>query len=90
VTELPVTVDWFGGRHGVRWTRAQLGGQLAARLEGPDPVGVMLHHAVTDDRELALVEEMLALFVGHPATELTTMATLASPSSPGPSCALSA
>ena len=74
---MPVTVDWFGHRKGVRWTRAELAARLADQVRGRDPIGVMLHHAVTDDDELARVDELLALFGQHPRVRLTSIAALA-------------
>lgn len=67
LVEVPVTLDWFGHRKGVRWTRRELGARLATQVAGPDPIGVMLHHAVTEPGELALVAELVALLAGHPA-----------------------
>lgn len=66
LAQVPVQVDWFGQRKGVRWTREQLGQLIADRLLADDPVGVMLHHAVTDRDELARVEELVSLFSSHP------------------------
>ena len=77
LTEVPVTVDWFGHRKGVRWTPAELAARLADQVRGRDPIGVMLHHAVTDDDELARVDELLALFGQHPRVRLTSIAALA-------------
>ncbi len=76
--EVPVTVDWFGGRHGVRWSQAELGERLANRLAGAEPTGVMLHHAVTDDGELAAVAELVSVLAAHGAAELTTLLDVAS------------
>jgi peptidoglycan/xylan/chitin deacetylase (PgdA/CDA1 family) len=77
LAEVPVTVDWFGGRKGVRWTRGELAGRLAAGVEAGGPVGVMLHHAVTDAAELAAVDELLALVAATPAAEPATILELA-------------
>ena len=61
LVEVPVTVDWFGHRKGVRWTELELAGRIAADVAGGGPVGVMLHHAVTDDEELAAIAELLKI-----------------------------
>ncbi|HEX9994551.1 MAG TPA: hypothetical protein VGB14_16595, partial [Acidimicrobiales bacterium] len=74
LAEVPVTVDWFGGRKGVRWAPAELGRRLADGVRGGGPVGVMLHHAVTDDDERAAVDELLALVAGAPAARPATIA----------------
>lgn len=77
LVELPVTVDWFGNRKGVRWTREELGEVIAASIRRDRAVGVMLHHAVTDRAELAGVDELLALVDGHPHAQATTIISLA-------------
>ncbi len=77
LVEIPVTVDWFGHRKGVRWTRDELAERIAAALTVPEPAGLMLHHAVTDAAELAAVEAIVALLAGHPAARLTTIVELA-------------
>ena len=38
----------------------------------------MLHHAVTDDGELAAVAELVSVLAGHGAAELTTLLDVAS------------
>ena len=77
VTEVPVTLDWFRHRRGVRWTPEELVSRLAAQLRHGDPVGVMLHHAVTDADDLARVDELLALVARHAGVRLTSIAELA-------------
>jgi hypothetical protein len=74
--EVPVTVDWFGRDKGVRWSPDRFAGRLAESLTQDRVVGVMLHHAVTDDAELARVGELLGLLTGHDATTMTTLAAL--------------
>jgi hypothetical protein len=53
--ELPVHVDWMAHRHGVRVGLDELGARLAAAVEQGGPVGLMLHHAVLDDADLAAI-----------------------------------
>lgn len=77
VAEVPVTVDWFGGRRGVRWTPAELAARLADGVAGGGPVGVMLHHAVTDDDERAEVDRLLALVAAAPAARPAAILELA-------------
>jgi predicted deacetylase len=77
LTEVPVTVDWFGHTRGVRWTSAEVAARVADRVRGREPVGVMLHHAVTDVDELARIEELVALVAGHPGARTTSLCEVA-------------
>lgn len=77
LTEVPVTVDWLGHTRGVRWTTAELAGRVADRVRGRDPIGVMLHHAVTDDDELDRVEDLVALCAAHPRVRVTSLCEVA-------------
>ena len=77
LAEVPVTVDWFGHRKGARWTRPQLAERLATCVRGGGPVGVMLHHAVTDDAERAAIDELVALVARHPRAENVTIDAVA-------------
>ena len=77
LVEVPVTVDWFGHHRGERWTPDQLAERIARGAAGGEPVGVMLHHAVTDDAELARVDELLSLLAGHPRVRVTSIRELA-------------
>lgn len=77
LVEVPVTVDWFGHRKGVRWTRDELARRLAAGVAGGGPVGVMLHHAVSDDEELDAVADVLAVVAAAPAARPVTITELA-------------
>ncbi|MBA3417511.1 MAG: hypothetical protein H0U09_02220 [Geodermatophilaceae bacterium] len=77
LTEVPVTVDWFGRQHGQRWTRAELAARIAAAVAAPEPVGLMLHHAVTDEHELAAIEQVVALLARHPAVRRASILELA-------------
>jgi len=61
VTELPVSIDWFGHRKGVRLTLAEIGASLSAAASSRTPVGVMLHHALMDDEEREKLVELLKL-----------------------------
>jgi peptidoglycan/xylan/chitin deacetylase (PgdA/CDA1 family) len=77
LAEVPVTLDWFGHHKGVRWTPAALATRLADQVRAGDPIGVMLHHAVTDADELARVDELLGLSARHPAVRTTSIVELA-------------
>jgi peptidoglycan/xylan/chitin deacetylase (PgdA/CDA1 family) len=80
--EVAVSVDWFGRRKGVPLTRAELAAQIADRVGGDHPVGVMLHHAVTDDDELARIDDLLDLVAAHPAVDTAVITELAAAQSP--------
>jgi Polysaccharide deacetylase len=72
--ELPVTVDWFARRRGVRVDRSGRGQLLADAARDARPVGVMLHHAVLADDDLADLTDLLRLVADHPAVRLRLMA----------------
>ncbi len=67
LVELPVTADWFAKRKGVAVDRAGRSELLAASARGSTPVGVMLHHAVMADEDLADLGALLGLVAAHPA-----------------------
>jgi peptidoglycan/xylan/chitin deacetylase (PgdA/CDA1 family) len=77
IAEVPITVDWFGSRKGVRWTPFQLVEKLAEAVRSGRPVGIMLHHAVTDPGEFAAIGALLALLSTHPNTRATPLTALA-------------
>jgi len=72
--EVPVTVDWFAKKKGVPLTRDEIGRQIADQIAAGDgPVGVMLHHAVTDAENLASIDGLLALVAGHESAVSTSI-----------------
>ncbi|MGZ5398537.1 MAG: hypothetical protein ACXWDM_00900 [Nocardioides sp.] len=73
LVEVPVTVDWFTHRQGLRYTPAELAARLADQVRNGDPIGVVLHHAVTDADELVRVDELLALSARHPLIRITSI-----------------
>jgi peptidoglycan/xylan/chitin deacetylase (PgdA/CDA1 family) len=74
--EVMITVDWFGHRKGERWTRPQLADRIAADISRGGPVGVMLHHAVSDDTELGAIDSFVELVAGHEAARHATIVDL--------------
>jgi hypothetical protein len=74
--ELPVQVDWFAKRTGVRLGRDAVGEQLAARAGGPAPLGVMLHHAEMDTEDLTAMSELLDLICAHERARCLSMAAV--------------
>ena len=77
LVEIPVTVDWFGHHRGIRWTREEMGEVVAASIRRDRAVGVMLHHGVTDEADLAGIDDLLALVAGHANAQATTIMALA-------------
>jgi peptidoglycan/xylan/chitin deacetylase (PgdA/CDA1 family) len=74
LAEVPVTVDWFAKKKSEPWARQEIARQLAKQvLSGGAPVGVMLHHAITNEEHLGLVDELLALVEGHPKATSTSI-----------------
>lgn len=76
--ELPVRVDWFARRKGLRLSREELGASLAAAVGDPaSPIGVMFHHELMDEAELTSAGELLALLAAHPSARCRLMSSLA-------------
>jgi hypothetical protein len=67
VAELPVTLDWFARSAGRRLTPADWADRLASIVTSArTPVGLMLHHAVMDDREQDGWGSLLRVLAWHP------------------------
>lgn len=75
--EIPIAVDWFAHRKKVRLSQVEWGELLAAKLESPDPVGIMLHHAVMDAEEMQALAQLLSLLARHPNAGCQTMQSIA-------------
>lgn len=76
--ELPVRVDWFARRKGVRLGLEELGASLAGAARDPaSPVGVMFHHELMDDKELARAGDLLSLLAAHPRARCRLLSSLA-------------
>jgi hypothetical protein len=76
--ELPVDVDWSkhyraGGPVAIAEALAQT---ISARSADGQPLGLMLHHAVMDEGELALLEGWLAELARHPCLRWRSMRSL--------------
>lgn len=84
LVEVPVRLDWFAHRKRIRLTLEELGQGLASEIRsGPQPVGVMFHHALMDEAELADAGLVLELLAGHPSARVRPMIELiARPGSP--------
>ena len=77
LVELPIGIDWFAHRKGVRLSRPDFGQLVAAAIRRPGPVGIMFHHAVMDEAERDATGALLALISQHPMAEPTLMRSLA-------------
>ena len=79
LAEMPVSVDWsYAKRDGRRLTFDELGELAAKRVRIGGAVGVNLHHAVMDDEELGLLDELCRLLAGHGAACCRPLFALAS------------
>jgi len=65
LSELPVSIDWFGLRKGVRLTPNEIGESLRKAASSQAPVGVMLHHALVDENDRQRIRELLELLSSH-------------------------
>jgi hypothetical protein len=78
LAEVPVSVDWsYAKRDGQRLTFDELGELAAERARLGAPVGVNLHHAVMDDEELGLLDELCGLLAAHDAVRCRPLLALA-------------
>jgi hypothetical protein len=75
--ELPITIDWFANRKGIRLGATELGAELAAGIGAGEPVGMMLHHALMDQEELQACGELLKLLAAHDNADCYLMDQLA-------------
>ena len=83
LSELPVRVDWFARRKGVRLSLEGLGVLLAeAAGAAASPVGVMFHHELMDDEELRRADELLSLLAAHDGARCRLMSALVPKSFP--------
>jgi hypothetical protein len=76
LSELPVRVDWFAHRHGVRVSPDELAVRLAGAFDCGAPAGVMFHHALMDLADMRRACELLSLVAGHPNARPRAMAAL--------------
>ena len=71
--ELPVAVDWFKKRKGVRLTPPEIGESISGAAQSRSSVGIMLHHAVMDDEERTRLSELLQLVSSHAQSRCVLM-----------------
>jgi len=84
--ELPVDVDWCKQQRATV-LRGEDGGdrigfELAQRLGTGQPVGLMLHHAEMDARDLALLDALLGAAARHPHARWVSMSEISSACQP--------
>jgi predicted deacetylase len=74
--ELPVRLDWFAKRKGVRLDSNQFGVSIAEAIKDAAPVGIMFHHAamVADERNAA--SELLSLLAMHNQAQCRLMSEI--------------
>ncbi len=66
LVECPISIDWFARAHGLRLTRTEWAGRFARQLRSaPGVVGLMLHHAMTDEEELQALGAVLRTVGRH-------------------------
>ena len=74
LAEVPVAVDWFAKKKSEPWAREEVAGQLVEQITtSTRPVGVMLHHAITNEEHLGLIDELLAVVADHPKAMSTSI-----------------
>jgi hypothetical protein len=71
--ELPIRVDWFAKRKGVRLSQEGLGELLARKINPDEPCGIMFHHAAMDEDERRATGELLELLATHERAKLMMM-----------------
>jgi predicted deacetylase len=78
LAEVPVSVDWsYAKRDGRRLTFEELSELAAERVRLGGAVGVNLHHAVMDEQELGLLDELCRLLATHAAARCRPLLELA-------------
>jgi peptidoglycan/xylan/chitin deacetylase (PgdA/CDA1 family) len=74
LAERPVTVDWFAKTKSEPWAHEHLAKQITKQITiGPKPVGIMLHHAITNAEHLGLIDQVFSLVAAHPKATSTSI-----------------
>jgi len=76
--ELPISIDWFAKKHGIRVSFEALGTLMANMVEQRRPVGIMLHHELMSADERDLLDDLLVLLSTHRQAQCRLMAEMAS------------
>ena len=84
--ELPVDVDWCKQQRAAALQGVdagdRIGFELARRLGTGHPVGLMLHHAAMDARDLALLDALLEASARDPRARWVSMSEISSACQP--------
>lgn len=64
--ECPIHLDWFAKRRGDRLAPDVWAREAALVVSRSSSIGLLLHHAVTDDEEFERLEVLLRVMVAHP------------------------
>ena len=62
LVEISVSLDWFAKRKGVPLMQKEIGEILPKQIAENETVGIMLHHAVMEEKDFVFLGELLALF----------------------------
>lgn len=65
LAEVPVNIDWFAHRKGIRLSRLEFGDLLAGVIKRIGHIGLMLHHAEMNGEERAAASKLFAVFAAH-------------------------
>lgn len=76
LSELPVRIDWFAKRKGIRLNADKVGVLIADAVRDAKPVGVMFHHALMDADERRAAGELLAIVAAHNRARCQLMQSL--------------
>ena len=76
LVELPVSIDWFKKREGLRLSPVEIGLAIAASIEKQDVVGIMLHHEHMDRNERTMLSALLELLVSSSSVRCVLMRDL--------------
>jgi len=76
LAEVPVNVDWFAHRKGVRLSRMDLGKVLAKVIRRSGRVGLMLHHTEMNGADREAANQLLSLCAGHDSVRSRAMLEL--------------
>jgi len=76
LVELPVNVDWFKKKRGMRLQPIEIGKLIASAIWEKSAIGVMLHHEHMDQKERAALSELLALLDSSSNVECVSMRDL--------------
>ncbi|HEY8459446.1 MAG TPA: hypothetical protein VIM99_03650 [Blastocatellia bacterium] len=75
--EISITLDIYRWSGGARMkSREEIAAELTAQLSGPQPIGVVLHHKVMDERAFSFLGSLLDALAAHSAVSFHTFQSL--------------